>query len=289
MRDRAHAAHVIARTQLLESLLSPGLYVSLTAGMVIGWLMCAGFARAVDSSGFDPRLSGFWSFITRTLAGGFGPVFVERLLSEGPFLAILGAAFAPVFFILATGSVFRFGVEKNAGAVELLVYGPADGTAYFLGSFFKDAALSAVSLGVLSAYFLGIAAALNLAAGPMFLAALPVVFLVALAVFAFGIFCSVAVGHASAALALFLGIGALFTVMAAGSLAGADSSVRAAAEGVSAVLQWISPLYYASLCARAWGRGSAAGYAEGLALLAMLTAAVLAGCHLLIRRRGVRA
>jgi hypothetical protein len=289
MRDRVHAARVIARTQLVESLLSPGLYVSLSAGLVIGWLMCAGFARAVDSSGFDPRLSGFWSFVTRALSGGFGPVFVERLLSEGPFLAILAASFTPVFFILATGSVFRFGVEKNAGAVELLVYGPADGTSYFLGSFFKDAALSAAALGVLTTYFLGIAAALNLAVGPMFLAALPVVFLLALAIFAFGILCSAAAGHAAAALALFLGIGALFTVMAAGSLTGADSSVRAAAEGVSAVVQWVSPLYYASLCARAWGGGSGLGYAEGLTLLAALTTAVLAGCHLLIRRRGVRA
>jgi len=289
MRDRMHAARVIARTQLVESLLSPGLYVSLTAGLVIGWLLCAGFARAVDSSGFDPRLSGFWSFATRALSGGFGPVFVERLLSEGPFLAVLAASFAPVFLVLATGSVFRFGLEKNAGAIELIVYGPADGTAFFIGSFVKDAVLCAGALGLLTLYFLVIAAAQNLVVGPMFFAALPVVFLLALAIFAFGILCSVGAGHAAAALAVFLGIGALFTAMLAGSLSAAGSSARAAAETVSAVLQWISPLFYASLCARAYGGGSATEYAAGLALLCALTGAVLAGCHLLIRRTGVRA
>ncbi|MGA2977779.1 MAG: hypothetical protein ABSF77_20960 [Spirochaetia bacterium] len=289
MRDRMHAAGVVARTQLKESLLSPGLYVSLSAGLFIGWLLCADFARAVDSSGFDPRLSGFWSFATRALSGAFGPVFVEKLLTEGPFLAVLAASFAPFFFVLAIGSVFRFGLEKNAGAIELIVYGPADGTSYFIGSFLKDAALSAFALALLTLYFLVLAAVQNLAVGPMFLAALPVLFILALAIFSFGILCSVAAGNAAAALALFLGIGTLFTAMTVGSLSSAGSSVRAAAVTVSAGLQWFSPLYYASLCARAYGGGSAPAYAAGLALLAALTAAVLLGCHLLIRKKGVRA
>lgn len=289
MRDRMHAAGVVARMQLKESLLSPGLYVSLSAGLFISWLLCADFTRAVDSSGFDPRLSGFWSFATRALSGAFGPVFVEKLFTEGPFLAILAASFAPFFFVLAIGSVFRFGLEKNAGAIELIVYGPADGTSYFIGSFLKDAALSAFALALLTLYFLALASVQNLVVGPMFLAALPVLFILALGIFSFGILCSVATGHAAAALALFLGIGTLFTAMTVGSLSSAGSSVRAAAETVSAGLQWFSPLYYASLCARAYGGGSAPAYAVGLALLAALTAAVLLGCHLLIRRKGVRA
>jgi hypothetical protein len=275
MRDRMHAARVVARTQVVESMLSPGLYVALSAGFIIGWLLCTEFARAVDSGGFDPRLSGFWAFATRAVSGAFGPVFVEKLLTEGPFLAI--------------GSVYRFGLEKNAGAIELIVYGPADGTAYFIGSFIKDAVLSAGALGLLTLYFLLLAAVQNLAVGPMFVAALPAGLLLALAIFAFGILCSAAAGNGAAALALFLGIGALFTAMTAGSLSVGDSPVRAAAETVSAVLQWVSPLFYASLCARAYGGGNALEYAAGLAMLAALTAAVLMGCHLIIRRKGVRA
>jgi hypothetical protein len=288
MRDRMHAARVIARVHLVESLLSPALYVSLSAGLVVGWLLCAGFARAVDSSGFDPRLSGFWSFATRAVSGGFGPVFVERILSEGPFLAILATSFAPAFLVLATSSVFRFGLEKNAGAIELFAYGPADGTSYFIGSFIKDAVLSAGALCVLTLYFLLIAAAENLVVGPMLFAALPVVFLLALAFFAIGILCSIAAGHAASAMAVFLGIGALFTAMLAGSLSTAGSPARAVAEAASTGLQWVSPLYYAWLCARAWGGGSLPQYAAGLALMCALTVAVLAGCHVLIRRAGVR-
>jgi hypothetical protein len=289
MRDRMHAARVVARTQVVESMLSPGLYVALSAGFIIGWLLCTDFARAVDSGGFDPRLSGFWAFATRAVSGAFGPVFVEKLLTEGPFLAILAASFAPVFLVLAIGSVYRFGLEKNAGAIELIVYGPADGTAYFIGSFIKDAVLSAGALGLLTLYFLLLAAVQNLAVGPMFVAALPAGLLLALAIFAFGILCSAAAGNGAAALTLFLGIGALFTAMTAGSLSVGDSPVRAAAETVSAVLQWVSPLFYASLCARAYGGGNALEYAAGLAMLAALTAAVLVGCHLIIRGKGVRA
>ncbi len=80
-----------------------------------------------------------------------------------------------------------------------------------------------------------------------------------------------------------------FRRMAAGSLGAAGSSVRAAAEAASTGLQWFSPLFYAALCARGYGGGSAPEYAAGLALLAVLTAAVLVLCHLLIRRKGVRA
>ena len=80
MRERLHATAVIARTQVTELLLSPGPYAALAAGMAIGWVLCSGFARAIDSSGFDPRLDAVWDFVTRAFSGAFGPVFVERLM-----------------------------------------------------------------------------------------------------------------------------------------------------------------------------------------------------------------
>jgi ABC-type transport system involved in multi-copper enzyme maturation permease subunit len=289
MRERLHAMRVVARTQLKESLLSPGLYVALSLGLGIGWVLCSGFVRSIDSSGFDPRLNGFWDFVTRALSGAFGPVFVERLLTEGPFLSILVASVAPILLFLAIGSVFRFGMEKATGAVELFAYGPADGTSYFLGSFIKDALLSAGALVVLTLYFLLLAAVQNLVIGPLFYAALPVVYLLSLSLSAFGILCSTIVSHAAAALALFLGIVVVFCGVMVGSLSASGSTVRAAAEIASMVIQWFSPLYYAALCARGYSGGSGLGYAGGLALLGALSAAVLAGSHFLIRRRGVRA
>jgi ABC-type transport system involved in multi-copper enzyme maturation permease subunit len=289
MRERLHAMKVVARTQLTESLLSPGVYVALAIGMGIGWLLCAGFVRSVDSSGFDPRLNGFWDFATRAISGAFGPVFVERMFSDGPFLAILIISVAPVVLFLAIGSVFRFGMEKATGAVELIVYGPADGTAYFLGSVIKDAALSLGALAVLTLYFLLLAWVQNLVIGPFFFAFLPVIFLLSLSLSAFGILCSTIVSHAAAALALFIALGLLFCAVMAGSLGSSVSAVRQAAQVASAVIQWVSPLYYAAMSARGFGGGSALGYSSGLLLMLILSAVVLLASHFIIRRRGVRA
>ena len=44
MRERLHAALVIARRQAFETLLSPGLYVTLAFGLVLGALLVTGFA-----------------------------------------------------------------------------------------------------------------------------------------------------------------------------------------------------------------------------------------------------
>jgi hypothetical protein len=289
MRERLHATAVVARTQLKESLLSPGPYVALVIGLGIGYRLCAGFVRAVDSSGFDPRLDPVWGFITRSLSGAFGSVFVERLLTEGPFLTILAASTLPILLYLAIASVFRFGMEKATGAVELFAYGPADGTAYFLGSFLKDAALWAGALLIMTGYFLLLATLQNLVMGPQLFATLPVVFLLALSLSAFGILCSTLVPHPAAALALFLAVVLVFGGAMVGSLATGGSAARAAAAAVSLALQWISPLFYAALAARGYGGGSPAEYLGGLGLLVGLTACVLGVSHLVIRRRGVRA
>ena len=48
MRDRMHAARVVARTQVVESMLSPGLYVALSAGFIIGWLLCTLLGYKLD-------------------------------------------------------------------------------------------------------------------------------------------------------------------------------------------------------------------------------------------------
>lgn len=288
MRERLHATTVIARTQVTESLLSPGPYAALAAGLAIGWLLCSGFARAIDSSGFDPRLDAVWDVGTRALSGAFGPVFVERLLAEGPFLVILVASAAPLLLLLVIGTVVRIGMDKASGALELIACGPADGTACFLGSFLKDALLAAAGLAVVVLSCVVLASARNLAVGPMAVAAVPVLFLVALSMSAFGILCSVLLANAAAALALFAAVGAVFLVTLAGSLGVTISSFRAGAEIASTVIQWFSPFYYARLCAQGYGGGNPLEYGGGLALLAVLTAVVLAAGHLVIRRRGVR-
>jgi hypothetical protein len=289
MKRRLHAALVIARRQAFETLLSPGLYVTLALGLLLGFFLVSGFAASIDSAGFNPTLNPLYDTLGRSLAGIFGSAFVGKLFAEGPFLFALVVSFLPVFLFLSISSVFRFGQEKTAGAVELLVYGPADGTSYIVASFLKDVAFTAASLALIAA-FLGAAAALgNLVLGPLFLASLPVLFALALAISAYGIICSVLSGNASSALAVFLGILLVFLLVLAGSLSIASASVRTVASAAAAVLQWISPFFYASLCLRAVQGGSAAGVLGGIGLLLLLAAVLLAAAHLAISRRGVRA
>jgi len=289
MKRRLHAALVIARRQAFETLLSPGLYVTLTLGLLLGFFLVSGFAASIDSAGFNPTLNPLYDMLGRSLAGIFGSAFVGKLFAEGPFLFALVVSFLPVFLFLSISSVFRFGQEKTAGAVELLAYGPADGTSYIVASFLKDVAFTAASLALIAA-FLGTAAALgNLVLGPLFLASLPVLLALALAVFAYGILCSVLSTNASAALAAFIGILLVFLLVLAGSLSIASASVRTVASIAAALLQWISPFFYASLCLRAVQGGSVGGVLGGIGLLLVLAAALIAAGHLAISRRGVRA
>ena len=157
MKRRLRAALVIARRQAFETLLSPGLYVTLALGLLLGFFLVSGFAASIDSAGFNPTLNPVYDMLGRSLAGAFGSAFVEKLFAEGPFLFALLVSFFPVFLFLSISSVFRFGQEKNAGALELLAYGPADGTSYIVASFLKDIAFTAASLALIVA-FLGMAA-----------------------------------------------------------------------------------------------------------------------------------
>jgi hypothetical protein len=289
MSARLHASAVIARRQAFETLLSPGLYVTLAAGLVMGFFLVSGFSTSIDSAGFNPMLSPLYELISRVLAGSFGEAFVGKLFAEGPFTLALVVSFLPVFLFLSISSVFRFGQEKNAGAVELLTYGPSDGTSYFVASFLKDVVFTAAALLIIAAFLWITADMGNLVLGPLFLVSLPILFLLSLAAFAYGILCSILSSNASAALAGFLGILVIFLLVLAGDFAVAGSSVRTVASVMAAVLQWISPFYYAALCSRGFQAGSILGLLGGMGLLIVLTAAILVVSHFIIRRRGVRA
>jgi hypothetical protein len=289
MSRRMHAAAVIARRQVQETLLSPGFYVTLALGLLLGVFLVRGFAAALDSSGFNPSLSPLYDTLGRFLAGSFGGGFLAKLFSEGPFLLAVIVSFAPVFAYLAIASVFRFGLEKTAGAVELLTYGPADGTSYVIGTFLKDTVLSLAALAAITVFMAISAAAGNLVLGPLFFWALPVLFLAALAVFAYGTLCSIIASNASSALALFVGVLLVFLVILGGSYSIASAPVRSVTSVAAAVVQWISPFFYAAMCFRGLQGAGAGVLAAGIALLAALAAVLLAVSHLIITGKGVRA
>ena len=288
MMHRVRASLVIARHQARETLLSPGMYVTLTLGLLLGYFLVASFVDSIDSSGFNPRTTPLLQLVTSSFAGAFGSAFVEKLFAEGPFLFALAVSFAPVFLYLSITSVFRFGLEKNAGAVELLSYGPADGTSYFLASFLRDTVFTAGTLLVIAVFFRIAAGIASLALGPLFFAALPLLFLLSLAFSSWGILGSILAGNGASALAMFVGVLALFLAVLVGSFSVAGTAVQTVAAAIADGLQWVSPFFYAALGFRAFTGENAVGFAGSLALLALLSAVILCASHLLISRRGVR-
>jgi hypothetical protein len=289
VRDRIHAALVIATRQVQESLLTPGSYIMLSLSLGLGCALAAGFTVSIDSSGFNPELSGLYGFISSLIAGAFGASVLEALFAEGPFAFALLACFLPLLVYLAVSSVFRFGQEKSAGAIELLAFGPADGTSYVLATLLKDAVMSALSLLILGAGLLAAAAVTHLAPGSLFFWTLALLFLLSLSVFAYGSFCSILASTAASALALFIGLQFVFFILLAGSFAIVSGPVRTLSSLAGSILQWVSPLYFAGLCVRGVQSADPALFAAGATLLIGLAALLLAACHLLIDRKGVRA
>ena len=288
MSPRLRATAVIARRRILETVISPGWYVAQTIGLLLGYLLVAGFVRAIDSSGFAFTLDPAYDLIGRSLAGAFGTTFVSKLFAEGPFLFTLYVGFLPVLLYLAVSSVFRFGLEKKVGALELLTYGPADATAYFLAALVKDVLLTLASLVVLLLFLLVAAGLNNLVLGPAFFSSLVILFFLCIAIYGYGILAASLTDNSASAIALFLGLILVFSIVMIGSFTVVSGYVRNLASVFAWVIKWVSPLFYWDLALRYAEVGNWGLYALGALLLLVLAAAVLALSHLTMKVRGVR-
>jgi len=288
MNYRLHATRVIAKRRILETLISPGYYVAQAIGLLLAYFLVSGFTRSVDSSGFDFHLQPVYDLFGRAIEGAFGAVVVQKLFAEGPFQFILYLAFLPVLLFLAASSVYRFGLERKVGAVELLAYGPADGTAYFLASLAKDVLMTLLYLAVLLA-FLAVAAALhNLILGPVFLFSLATLFFVSVAVYAYGILASTLTDNSASALAVFLAVMAFFLAVFLGSFTIVSGYVRSLAGVFAWIVKWISPVFYWDQALRATEVGGWLQFLGCLAALLALSGAVLTASHYILKARGVR-
>jgi hypothetical protein len=288
MNPRAHATAVLAKRRIFETLIGPGFYVAQTIGLVLAYLLVAGFVRTIDSSGFNYQLNTAYELIGRSLVGAFGATFVEKLFSEGPFLFTLYIAFLPVLLYLSVSSVFRFGLEKKVGALELLNYGPADSTSYFLAALIKDILMTAIFLVVLLVFLLITALLNNLILGPSFYYSLIVLFFLSTAIYAYGIFASSLTDNSASAIAVFLGLILFFIIIMMGSFTIVSGYVRNLSSVFAWIIKWISPLYYWDLALRFVEVGNWGMYFLGVLLLLVLSAVVLLISHLTMKARGVR-
>ena len=308
MSYRVSAIQVIARRRVLETLINPGYYIALALGLILGYVLTAQFVRSVDSGGptflvnvlgtasaqtvrqalSASAISPLYELISKTLVGAFGGTYVTQLFSEGPFLFAIIVAFLPPFLFLALSTVFRFGLEKNVGALELIVYGPVDGTAYFLAFLVKDLLLTVLTLGCLLLFFWINALVANLVLGPLFFFAVLQLLFFALMLFCYGILTSVVAENAASSIALFLGILAFFVIIHVGSFAIVGGALQSVTQVISQVLKWISPLFFWNLATRASGSGNVLLFVGSLLLFLAVSLAILFGSHLVLKAKGVR-
>jgi hypothetical protein len=289
MSHRLHATRVIARRRMLELALSPGYYVSATLGLVLAYLLVAGFERSVDSSGFDYHLHPVYDFIGRFLEGAFGGAVVQKLFAEGPFQLVLPVAFLPVLLFLAMSSTYHVGLERKVGAVELLAYGPADGTSYLMAFLVKDVLATLLYLAALTGFLAVTAALYNLVLGPAFFYGLVLLPFASVAVFAWGILASTLTDNSASALAVFLAVMVFFLSVFLGSFAIISDYVASLSTTLAWIVQWLSPLYYGEQALRAAEVAAWPWYALNLLLLLVVATAALAASHFILKARGVRA
>lgn len=289
MSGRIHAARVITKRRLSETLISPGFYIAQAVGLLVGYFLVTGFVKAIDSSGFNFQLYPVYDLISRSLQGAFGSAFVDKLFSEGPFLFTLYVSFFPVFLYLAISSVFKFGLEKKVGALELLAYGPADGTSYFMAFLIKDILLTALYLLILT-IFLGITAALNnLILGPMFYYSLVSIFFISSAIYAYGILASALTENSASAIALFIGVLLFFLIVIMGSFTIVSGYVRNLTSVFAWIIKWLSPFFYWDLGLRAIETGNSISFLLSLLFLIILSWVILFVSHITLKVKGVRA
>jgi hypothetical protein len=288
MSYRFHATVTISKRRIFETFISPALYAAITIGLLLGYFLVSGFVHAVDSSGLNYFLNPVYELIARSLAGTFGDTYVIKLFAEGPFLFAFNVAFLPFLLYLAVSSVYRFGFEKNVGALELLMYGPADGTSCFLAFMIRNMVFTLLYSAILLLFFWITALLSNMVLGPKFFYGFIMILFLALAVYAYGILTAVLSRNGSVGTALFAGIVVFLLLIQMGSYTIVTGYVRNLSTVLASIIKWISPLHYWTQALSYMEYGFIGGFLLSILFLILLTAVLLLVSHFIIRSRGVR-
>ncbi len=289
MRERTNATKVLAKRKIYETFISPGFYIAESIGLLLAYVLISGFVKSIDSGGFNFRLYPMYELIGRSLNGMFGAAFLEKLFAEGPFLFILYIAFLPVLLYLSISSVFKFGLEKKVGAIELITYGPADGTSYFAAGVIKDILFTILHI-LTMIIFLAIAAGINnLVLGPGIFLSFILVFILSIGFSAYGVFASTVSENPASAIAIFLGMLLFFFIILMGSFTIVSRYVQNLSSIFSWILKWLSPFYYWNLGLRAIEVGAWGMFFLSIILSLALSFFMLFISHVILRNKGVRA
>lgn len=288
MNHCLHAIKVLMKRRIVETLVTPGFYITAGSGLLLGHLMISGFCSSIDSSGLNFELNPVYSLIQNTLSGIFGDSFVEKLFSQGPFEFAFLAALFPIFLYLSLSSVYKIGFEKSVGAFELLMYGPVNGISYFLSFLLKDLLLIA-SYSLLIILFSLLSELLNnLAFGGNLFHSAVMIFFFTLGIYSYGILSSAITDNAASSTALFLGFILLFSLVQIGSFSIAGEYVMKLSTTIAWIIQWFSPVFYWTMGLQAAEYGNVVMQALSICSLIILSGILLFLSHVAVSVRGVR-
>ncbi len=288
MNHTLHAVKTIAARRVRETFITPGFYITVTIGLIIGHLLVFGYASSVGSSGFVYDLHPVYHQVQRTLSGLFGESFVDKLFAEGPYLFALLCAYLPVFLYLTLSSVFQFGNEKNTGAFELLLYGPSNNISVSLSFLLRDFLLSIITMLSLTLFFILTAVLSNLVLGERLFYSLLLLLFISLAINAYGLCMSSVTSRPASSVTLFMGLLIFFVLLQIGSFAITGEYVRSLSSTIAWIVQWFSPFYYWTLGMRSVEYGNLILLFISLLSLIGLTTLLLFMSHIVLSYRGVR-
>lgn len=289
MKARLSAAKTMSKRMLFEMFIHPWYYIFLTAGLFSGFSVILMFTQSIGSSGVtDIILGKLNNPYIELLLTSFGSTFLTKLFRQGPFFFALCYSCYPVFIYLSMSAAFKFGYEKNIGALELIVYGPADGTSYVLASLIKNIIATALFLIILFIFFTLGAVLNNLALGSTFFFSFFLLFFFFIALYSYAIFSSSISNGAASALAISIFFYIIFFSLQIGAFQILQKDLRYYSSIISRIVQWISPVYYWYKSLEAVEYGNIAGYFLNLLFLILLSSLLLTASHFILKKRGVR-
>ncbi len=284
-----HITGILAKLNIKEAFLSPGYAIAATISTLVGYLVIIGFVGAIDSQGFNPMISPLFGNLVSALSGLFGTVMVARLFSQGPLLVALYAASIPMIAYCISSSLVKYNLEKDVGAIELIMFGPTGHMSYSTALLIKDFFCIALYLVFLTGFFLITATLNNLLLGPAFGWSLLMLLFLSLAIGSYARLCSALADSGAGALFLFYGLLLFFAFIYLGSFTVVSEYLRTFSEIISLIVQWVSPFYFSSMVMNGVEISSTLQVASGLFFIVVLSAVLLLITIRLEKHKGVSA
>lgn len=288
MKTRLHAAKILSGRMLFEMFIHPWFYIFLVLTLVSGLSVILMFLLSIGPSGvIKINLGELNNPYIELLLLSFGSTFLEKLFKEGPFFFAMCYSCYPVFLYLSMSTAFKFGYEKNVGALELISYGPADGTSCFMAFLIRNIIATLITFIILFLFFLLSAILNNLALGYTFFYALLLLFFFFISMYSYVVFSSSLSNSAASALAVSIILYVIFFSLQIGAFQIMRKDVRLYSIIISKVVQWISPVYYWYKGMEAVEYGNISGYFFNLLILLLISFLLLFASHFILKKKGV--